>query len=132
MLRTAWHKKKSDHNLNEPAFQSVSFLPADSMCLIYVYPMKTVLRWFTDCYVILLLCHFMKWVFLYLSFLSLNIHRAQDSRGRRWTILSPLYHFDQFYKYLDIIRVIITESSLFHISSVRTRTRNLWFLIANR
>ena len=45
--------------------------------------------------------------------------------------LTPHYRFQPLHRHLNITEVITAESSPLHISSSRTRTRNLWFLSAS-
>ena len=60
--------------------------------------------------------------FFYLGFLSLNIHKSQDSRRRSRLLVKPHYHFHPLRKHLAISRVITAESSPLHIDCGRTRT----------
>ena len=46
--------------------------------------------------------------------------------------LTPHYHFHPLHRYLDISRVITTESSPLHIGSSWTRAGKLWFSSASR
>ena len=70
--------------------------------------------------------------FSYLVFLSRTfmIHRTAG-KGEAIS-LSPLYHFHQPHRHLDISRAITAGSSYLHIASSRTRTGYLWFPSASR
>ena len=46
--------------------------------------------------------------------------------GEEGISLIPLYHFHTFHRHLNISWAISAESSLLHIASSRTQTRNLW------
>ena len=46
--------------------------------------------------------------------------------------LTLQYHLHPFHRHLDNSPEITAESSLLHIASIRTRTRNLWFPSASR
>ena len=70
-------------------------------------------------------------VFFYLGFLSQCIHKSHGSRGRGTPIVNPHYHFQPIHKYLNISQAITAESSLWHITSDRARTRNLSFSSAS-
>ena len=41
--------------------------------------------------------------------------------------LTPLYHFHQFHRHLDICRAITAENSPLHIASIHTQTGKLCF-----
>ena len=64
--------------------------------------------------------------FLFLSGFSFtNIHKSRDRR--EGNSLNSHYHFHPLYRYLDISRAIIAESSPVHMIGSRTRTGYLWF-----
>ena len=70
--------------------------------------------------------------FFYLGFLlrSFIIHRtAREGGGHFFKCSLPLPPASQSFR---LSRAITAESSLLHIASSRTRTRNLWFLGASR
>ena len=61
--------------------------------------------------------------FLYLGFLSNDIHYSQDSRRRSFLI--PLYHFYPIYEHTNL--AITAESSPLHRASGRTQTGTFGF-----
>ena len=56
---------------------------------------------------------------------------GQQGKGEAIS-LTPLYHFHQLNKYLDISQAITAEISPLYIASCRTRTRKFWFPSASR
>ena len=50
--------------------------------------------------------------FCYLDFLSLEIHNSQDSRGRRRSILTPLYYYHTLHEHLEIFRQFLERAHL--------------------
>ena len=69
--------------------------------------------------------------FVFFSILSFFFHkhsRFTGQQGKEEVIsLTPLYHFHQLLKHLDISRAIVVKSLFLHIASSRARTGNLWF-----
>ena len=72
------------------------------------------------------------WIFFfYFSiwfFFFHNYSQITGLQGKREGIsLTPHYHFHPLHRHLDISWAITAESSLLHIGSSQTQTRNLWF-----
>ena len=65
----------------------------------------------------------------FLSGLSFtNTHDLQNIRRKGKAIsLTPLYHFSPLHRHLGISRLIAAESSPPRITTIRVRTRYLWF-----
>ena len=72
------------------------------------------------------------YIFFYLGFLSQPFTNHRTTGEGETISLTPHYHFHPLHRHLDIGRAITVESSPLHISSSRTRTRNLWFSSVSR
>ena len=77
------------------------------------------------CFLLRTKTFFSMWVFL-----SLDIYKTQDSRGRRMLIMTPLYHFHPLHEYLDNSMTNTAESSPLHIASEWNRVGK--FLVSER
>ena len=61
-------------------------------------------------------------IIFYLGYLSFDIHKSQDKRGRGRSILFPLYHFQPLHQDLEISWRITAGSSPLDIASNQTGT----------